>query len=538
MKIFANGRALKVDPGTTVEELCKKKIYQDSEYAMMAVVNNSVEQLNIVLHPNDNTNIFTLKDTEGQRVFKRSISFLFFKVVSELFPDIILEVSHTINRGEFCKFKKGSLSEEDCVKIAQCMDDIISKNRPIRKREVQSSGLSNIKNSSQRAKLFKLLEKDMSTVYELDGYYDYMGGILVPSTGYLKNYGIFRYEDKGIILLCPRKDNPDLVETTFYQPGLMQAFDQVERWSKIHNIHNLIDLNKKIVKNDYSEMIRICEALHEHCFSNIAEGIKAKNAKLVFVTGPSSSGKTTSANRIKIQLMVQGSKPLILSMDDYYCDISTIQPDENGEIDLESIDILNLEEFKKQAVKLLNGEKVNLRRFDFKTGKGYYDDKPTKLKAGSEIIIEGIHAFNPIVQRLFEEYATYRVCVNPLSYINIDDHNRISSTDCRKIRRMVRDIKHRGISAEKTLEMWPNIRKGEEKNIFPYLETADAVLNTTLAYELTVLKKYAEQALTSIDKTSVNYIEAKRLLNLLSYIVSLEDESDIPKISILQEFIS
>jgi uridine kinase len=204
---------------------------------------------------------------------------------------------------------------------------------------------------------------------------------------------------------------------------------------------------------------------------------------------------------------------------------------------LESIDIVNLEEFKNQMVQLLNGEAINLRRFDFKSGNGYYDEKTTKLKAGSEIIIEGIHSFNPLVQNLFKEFTSYKICVNPLVYINTDDHNRISSTDCRKLRRMVRDIKNRGISAEQTLSMWGAIRAGEEKNIFPYLETADVMLNTSLAYELCVLKKYAEKALKEIDENSQNIVEANRLLRLLSLVISLEDESYIPKNSILQEFI-
>ena len=537
MEIIINDKKFQVDRETTVEKLCKRNYFEDAEFAMMAVVNNSVVPLNYVLNNGDIVRLITLKETEGQRVFKRSITFLFCKVVHELFPYANVEICHTINRGELCKVNGVEISEVVLATIKEKMQEYIYLNLPFNKYETYTDNIKCFDWQEERVKLYKTIRKSFCTIYDLDGYIDYAGGILVPSTGYLENFEMVELVDNGVLILCPSKKNPHELEEYFYQPKLMEAFDQVEDWSKIHNIHYLSDLNNRVINKDYSEMIQICEALHEHSFSNISEDIKRRGAKMVFVTGPSSSGKTTSANRTRIQLMVQGSNPLILSMDDYFIDRDKMIREPDGSLDFEHIKVVDLEEFQNQAVRLLAGEPVKLRRFDFKTGKGYYDDYETSLDCNSEIIVEGIHAFNPKVQELFKDYIRYKICVNPISYINIDGHNRISSTDCRKIRRMVRDMKHRNISAEKTIEMWQSIRKGEEDNIFPYLETADVILNTTLAYELSVLKKYAEKALLDVDVNSKNYIEVKRLLNLLSQVVSLEDESDIPKTSILQEFL-
>ena len=537
MYIYVDNNKIEIAENMTIEQLCKNNVYENSKTAMMAVVNNSVVPLSTMLKNGDDTRVISISETEGHRVYKRSLTFLFMKVVYELYPEAEVEVCHTINRGELCKFRNIDMEFVDVQEIKLRMFDLIKKDLKFRKIETAVENVKNIESQQRRLELFETINKEMCTVYELDGYYDYVGGILLPSTGYLNLFELIELVGNGILILCPKKSNPSQIEKYYFQPHLMATFDQVEKWAKIHNIHYLDDLNEKIIKNDYAEMIQICEALHEHCFSNIGEEIKKRGAKLVFVTGPSSSGKTTSANRTRIQLMVQGSNPLILSMDDYFIDRDKMIREPDGSLDFEHIRVVDLEEFKNQAIALLNGEPVHLRRFDFKTGKGFYDNYTTSLQDGSEIIIEGIHAFNPKVQNLFTDYVCYKICVNPLSYINIDDHNRISSTDCRKIRRMVRDMKHRGISAEKTIEMWPSIRKGEEENIFPYLETADVILNTTLAYELSVLKKYAEKALSEVNRDSVNYIEAKRLMVLLSNVVSLDDETHIPTTSILQEFL-
>lgn len=537
MYIYVDNNKVEIAENMTIEQLCKKNVYDNSKTAMMAVVNNSVVPLNTMLKEGDKTRVISISETEGHRVYKRSLVFLFMKVVSELYPEAEVEVCHTINRGELCKFRNISMEFVDVQEIKLKMFEYIKKDLKFKKIETSIENVKEIYSQQRRLELFETIKKEICTVYELDGYYDYVGGILVPSTGYLKQFELIELVNNGILILCPKKSNPSQIEKYYFQPHLMTAFDQVENWAKIHSIHYLDDLNEKVLKNDYAEIIQICEALHEHCFSNIGEEIKKRKAKLVFVTGPSSSGKTTSANRTRIQLMVQGSNPLILSMDDYFINRADMVPEADGSLDFEHIKVVDLGEFKNQAIALLNGEAVHLRRFDFKTGTGFYDSEATTLSDGSEIIIEGIHAFNPKVQNLFTDYVCYKICVNPLSYINIDDHNRISSTDCRKIRRMVRDMKHRNISAEKTLEMWPSIRKGEEENIFPYLETADIILNTTLAYELSVLKKYAEKALSEVSRGSLNYIEAKRLLALLSNVVSLDDESHIPMTSILQEFL-
>ena len=537
MKIQINNKCVTVADGSTFEDLCSKKYFLDSEFAMMGVINNKVCSLDTVIPENAKVRVITLKETEGHRVFMRSITYLFTYVVNQFFPNAEVEVYHTINRGEYCNIKNVRFGENELRLVGQEMERLIEQNLPFTKHVKLLDDLT-MHNQAERLRLCKTINKDACTVYELNGYMDYSGGILVPSTGYLKNFDICSIGDNDALLLGPKKKDPSEIEEYSYQPNLMAEFDELRIWSEIHKIHYLADLNLAILNKNYKEMIRVCEALHEYKFAKVATEVKEKDAKVVFVTGPSSSGKTTSANRIRIQLMVRGSQPLIISMDDYFIDRDKMVRDENGNLDFECVEVVDLKEFKKQTDALLFGKKVKLRRFDFKTGKGYYDEEYTQLPAGSEIIVEGIHAFNPKVQELFVDYETYKVCVNPLSLINLDDHNRISSTDCRKIRRMVRDRIHRGFGVEETLIMWPNIRAGEEKNIYPYLESADEIINTTLVYELTVLKKYAEAALKEVSETSDCYIEAKRLLNVLSYFVSLEDESEIPKTSILQEFLS
>lgn len=518
----------------TIEDFIK---HVNAEHIMMALINNRPASLDSKIEDGTKIKLIDLSSTLGQKVFKRSITFLFFKVLHDLFPYADAEVCHTINRGEFCRVKNRILTNCDMERIKKAMIVDIDKDLKFIQSTVEVRKSSHLI-EDQRFELYQTISKDNCTIYSLGGYVDYSGGLLVPSTRYLRNFDIVQMENKGILILCPTKSNPNELDKYLYQPNLMKAFDQVENWSKIHNIHYLADMNNRILNNDYREMIQICEALQEAEFANIAKQIKTRNAKIVYITGPSSSGKTTSANRTRIQLMVNGSHPLVISMDDYFIDRDEMIPGPDGKVDFEALEVVNLEIFKKQVDELLSGKGVRLRKFDFKTGKGYYEESITLLDSNSEIIVEGIHAFNPVVQDLLDEHIGYKICVNPIAYINIDNHNRISATDCRKLRRIVRDNKHRNLSAEKTIEMWPNIRAGEEKNIFPYLETADAILNTSLAYEVSVLKKHASRALSEITDDNDNYAEAQRLLNLLSLFVSLEDESDIPKTSILQEFLS
>ena len=525
---------LSVDKEVSVANICDNK---QIKHAMMAIVNNEAQDLNYLVKNGDNVNIVTLSETLGQKVFKRSITFLFFKVLNDLFPNVDAEVCHTINKGEFCRIFNLNIDSSVIEQIKNKMKEETMKNIKFVKTNINVNQMPQLI-ERQRLELYKTIGKNNCTIYSLDGYLDYSGGILVPDTSYLRNFDIIQLNKNGVLILCPKKNNPDELENYYYQPNLMKTFDQIETWSKINNIHYLSDMNKKVKDNEYSEMIQLCEALQESLFVDISKKIKEKAARVIFLTGPSSSGKTTSANRIKIQLMVQGSHPLVISMDDYFVNRENMVPDKDGKIDLEKIEVVDLQLFKEQIDELLSGKTIYLRKFDFKKGIGYYDDKETKIEKDSEIIIEGIHAFNPIVQNLFSKYSIYKVCVNPITYINIDNHNRISATDCRKIRRIVRDSNYRNISAEKTLDMWPSIRRGEESNIFPYLETADAIVNSSLAYELCVLKKYAEQSLKEIKKDNNNYAEAQRLLNLLSLVSSLNDESDIPKTSILKEFLS
>jgi len=459
--------------------------------------------------------------------------------MSKLYSSALVEVCHTISRGEFCKIEGiPKLTQSDIEKIKEYMNLIVKEDIPFIKMEFKLPNIKElIKNNSEQHTLCNYLNKDSITVYSLNDYYDSFGGFLVPSTKYLKKFDLI-LEENGVILICPQKNNPDQIERHLYQPKLVEVFDEIKDWAKIHDIHYLGDLNEKIHNDKYAEIIRISEALHEYKVSKIAEAITNNKSQLIFIAGPSSSGKTTFANRLRIQLMVQRSKPLTISMDDYFIDRDAMKPDKNGKYDFEGIENVNLELFKQQILSLLSGELIYLRKFDFKPGEGYYENTYTQMNKNSQIIIEGIHGLNPIIFKLFNGYDIYKICINPISQINLDKHNRISSTDCRKIRRIVRDFKNRNINAIKTINMWSNIRRGEERNIFPFLESADVIFNSTLVYEMCVLKKYAEKTLLEIPHDSEAYPEAKRLLSMLSYFLSIVDEAEIPTTSILKEFTS
>lgn len=495
-------------------------------------LNGKIVSSNTDFSDKDNVAPILLSSTDGQRIYKRTVLFLLYAAFNKLFPEYTLECSHSIYRGEYVRVFPQKIDQRKLNTARKLMNQWIEQDLPIQRlvaneKNTQIANMQSEELSSTNGHFY---------IYQLNDYVDRSIDVLAPSCGYVKTFNLM-LEDEGIVLLIPKKKNLSEIETPKKHVLLANTFKTMEEWASIHGIYYLGDLNNKMMNNDYEDTIKICETLQENMFSLAASNAIEKKAKIIFLNGPSSSGKTTSAHRLRIQLMVQKMFPMVISMDDYFKARDKMEKEPDGSVDFESIKCVDLEEFHDQIIKLTNGEPVNMRRFNFVTGEAEYDSDPTSLPSNGILIIEGIHAFNPLVLDLFKDVSYYKVAVNPLTWINIDHHNRLLSSDVRKIRRIVRDIRTRGSSAERTINMWASVREGEENNIFPFLETCDMMINTTLAYELSALKKQATKALESVDKNSNCMPEVNRLLNILAKVKSLPSDKDIPQNSILREFI-
>jgi len=375
-----------------------------------------------------------------------------------------------------------------------------------------------------------------SSVYKLDDVVNYFYGYLVPSTGYLKHFNLVRYY-KGMLLVLPKKENPNELEDIVIQNKLFDIFQEFQEWVEIIGVPNVGRLNELTQEGEIGDIIKISEALQEKKLACVAEMIhKKETAKVVFISGPSSSGKTTFAKRLGIQLSVIGFKPVVISMDNYFVNRELTPRDENGNYDFESPHALDIKLFNENVLDLLAGKEIQLPKFSFQEGKRYFDGTTLKMQENSVIIVEGIHGLNPEISAMIPEERKFKVYVSALTPLSIDANNRIPTTDNRLIRRMVRDARYRGYSALETLQRWPSVGRGEERNIFPYQEEADVMFNTALLFELGVLKRFAEPLLREVPPNVPEYSEARRLLKFLSYLMCI-NEKEIPPTSILREFL-
>lgn len=533
-------KTYKVKKNTTLEEFLRMSNYEYKN-AVVGVVNNSIKELNTELTEDCFIDFFDLTNINGQKVYKRSLSFLFIKATKDILQEAKVELCHTLSKGQYCLINNTDRFNDDTLlKIKNRMVELINEDLPFTKTTLNRKEAINLFKKTKRYEKIKLLEnieKDDVNIYILDGYKDYFYGYLVPSTGYLKLFDLVR-EDEGVVLLLPDKNNPDKLKKHNPQPKLLNVFTETKNWAKIMKINLVGDLNEQISDGKYGEIIRTIEALQETKISKIAEQIANDcEKKVILIAGPSSSGKTSFSRRLAIQLKVNGLNAIPISMDDYFVDRDKTPVGEDGKFDFESIYALDLDFFNKQLSQLLNGEEIELPAFNFQKGVREFNGNKVKLDKNQIVILEGIHGLNPLLTSSIDDNSKFKIYVSPITQLNLDYHNRISTTDCRLIRRIVRDNKFRGHSAEKTIEMWDNVRKGEEKNIFPYQEEADAIFNTTLIYEISVLKKYIEPLLKNVDVNHKSYIEANRILKFIEYFKDIEDELDIPPTSIIKEFI-
>ncbi|MBK7215418.1 MAG: nucleoside kinase [Bacteroidales bacterium] len=531
-----------VPRGTSLQQIIEEFGVEMKNQILGALVNNVLEELSYeVFHPK--TILFIdITHPEGKRLYFRSLSFLLYKAINELFPGSHLRVEHSVSRGVYCEVDHPSapFNKQDSDKIKHRMRKIVEDDLPfilveeeteevIRKFDAQ--GLSDKKS------LLVQHGQTYASYYKLNGHIDFFYGPLVPSTGYLKVFDLNPYYE-GLLMQLPKKDNVSEVEGMIVQDKLFEIFHEFTTWNRILEVPNVGDLNHSCSNGKSETLIKVSEALHEKKIGQIADMINSRNhkIKIVLISGPSSSGKTTFGKRLAVQLMVNGLKPLNLSLDNYFVDREKTPKDENGEYDFEALDALDLDLFNQNLLDLLDGKMVEIPRFSFEKGTRSYEGTEMKMNSDNILIIEGIHGLNPRLTESIPPDIKFKVYVSALTSLNMDDHNRVSTTDNRLIRRIVRDYRYRNYSARETISRWPSVSRGEEIHIFPYQEEADIMFNSALNYELAVLKTLAEPILREVQPNLPEYAEARRLLNFFSYFKPMKAR-EIPPTSILREFL-
>ena len=520
-----------------------KRVYKNDYFKYLgAKVNNKLKGLcSKDFKENDRIEFIDITNPDGHRIYVRTLSLIYVKACKEIYNDIDVSINHSLNKGLYTELQyKHLVTKKHLDAIKNKMQEIIDAKKNIttyflsvdKAREIFSA-----QGMMDKVEMLKYWNKDTIRVYELDGYYDTFYGYVAPNTGFVNKFDL-RLFYPGIILNYPTREYNFELPEYIEQKKLSKVFKEAEDWGEIMDVAYVGALNKKIVNNEIYDMIRINEALHEKKIAYIADEITSdKNIKIVLIAGPSSSGKTTLAQRLSIQLRVNGKKTYAVSLDDYFVDRHLTPKNEKGEFDFETIKALDLDLFNEQLIDLMAGEEVQIPVYNFKEGSREYSREPVRLTNDHIIIIEGIHGLNDELTANIPQVNKFKIYISALTQLNIDRHNRISTSDLRLLRRIVRDYTHRGNNAIKTMELWDNVIKGTEKYIFPYQENADAIFNSALVYELCVLKKYAEPIIMEIDEDSCFYSERQRLLKFLSYFLPIEDESAIPNTSILREFI-
>lgn len=504
-------------------------------------IKNKLKDLNSTLDKNCDLELIDTTQPDGMRVYMRTLSLIFIKACEEIFNGCKVTIEHSLSNGLYCEIKnnKSEVTEEDIEKIKAKVKSIIESDLKIEKIVTdKSEAIKILKNNNKNAKaeLLKYKEYEDVKLYKCGGYINHFYGHMLPSTSYIKTFDIKKWQS-GVVILGPSKENKNEPQNFVAQPKLSNIYKESEVWSELIGIDKVASLNEAIESKKYGEIISIVEALHEKKISQIADIIKENNKRVILIAAPSSSGKTSFAHRLSIQLKVNNLHPVPISLDDYFVDREDTPLDEFGNFDFESIYAIDLELFNSDLEKLLKGEEIKLPKFNFKTGKREFSGKTLKIEKDQPIILEGIHALNPMLTQSIDDKDKFKIYISVLTQINLDNHNRIPTTDLRLIRRIVRDYNFRGYSAEKTILNWWSVRRGEDKNIFPYQEEADIMFNSACLYELAVLKKYAKPLLEQIEDDNEAFIESNRILKFLQYFVELDDELDIPPTSIIREFI-
>lgn len=509
-----------------------------------AKANNKVESLDFRVYYNKDVEFLDITSASGMRTYVRSLCFVLVKAVEELYPEGSISLEHPVSKGYYCNLHLDrSIGLDDVMRIKQKMQEIIHADIPYLRMECHTEEVVRLfrqRGMLDKAKLLETSGQLYSYYYRLGDTVDYYYGSLVPSTGYLHLFDLVKYYD-GLLLRIPCRNNPNKLEELVKQEKMLEVFQEYHRWNQILGISTVGDFNIACNSGHATDLINVSEALQEKKIAHIADEITHRNengerVKLVLISGPSSSGKTTFSKRLSIQLMTNGMRPYPISLDDYFVNREDTPLDENGKHDFESLYALDLPFFEKQLKALLAGEEVELPRFNFTTGKREMSGKKLRVDEHMILILEGIHALNPALTPNIPAANKYKIYVSALTTILLDNHNYIPTTDNRLLRRIIRDYKYRNYSAEETIARWPSVRAGEDKWIFPYQEYADAMFNSALLFELAVLKENVEPVLRKVPNSCPEYSEAHRLLRFLSYFTPVQDK-ELPPTSLLREFL-
>ena len=509
-----------------------------------AKVNNKVESLTFRLYNNKDVEFQNIQCSSGMRTYVRSLCFILCKAVEDLYPSGNIVLEHPISKGYYCQLKLDrTIGLDDVQRIKQRMKEIIAEDLPFERFEKHTTEVVELfrqKGMMDKARLLETSGNLYSSYYTLGNTIDYYYGSLLPSTGYIHLFDLVKYYD-GLLLQVPNRNEPDKLEELLKQEKLLEVFKEHRRWNQILGIGTVGDFNYACNEGHATELINVSEALQEKRISQIADeifnrGQKEQPVKLILISGPSSSGKTTFSKRLSVQLMANGLRPYPISLDDYFVNRVDTPKDENGHYDYESLYALDLDFFNEQLQALLNGEEIELPRFNFNTGIREMSGNRLKLNDNMILILEGIHALNPKLTPHIPTENKFKIYVSALTTILLDNHNYIPTTDNRLLRRIIRDYKYRGYSAEDTISRWPSVRAGEEKWIFPFQENADVMFNSALLFELAIIKDYAEPILRQVANNRPEYSEAYRLRKFLEYFVPLQDK-ELPPTSLLREFL-
>lgn len=537
-----NDKTFLVPSATSAKQIIEYAGLEDNHTFLGAYINNKIRNLNYKCYEPKRIEFIDIHSSIGMKIYVSSLIMLMYKAVKDLYPKAEMKVKHSMMSGYYIELQNIDIPQQDlCTSIKKTMKELVKKDIPFETKVYSTQDAVELFSKvglTSSAELFKSRQKLYVDVDILDGTINALYSEKVPSTSYLKVFDLEVYE-KGFILLLPDAEkNYQEPATLHLQPKLFSIFQEHKHWVEILKTPYLPKLNEAVKKGYENQIIQISEALHEKKYAAIADAIykKKDNVKFVFLAGPSSSGKTTSCKRIAVHLAVLGIKPLMISLDDYFLDREHTPKDEKGNYDFECLEALDLDFFSQQMQELLDGKEIELPKFNFVSGQREKSDKRIQLTDNSILIIEGIHALNPKLSKQINRKNKYLVFVSALTQLALDSQNLISTSDNRLIRRIVRDYNYRGSSAERTLLMWNNVRNGEERHIFPYQENADSIFNSSLLYEIGVLKSYCYPLLAQVPQTSPAYANARRLQNFLDNFSPISSQS-IPPTSIMREFL-
>lgn len=537
------GRIKQYNEGTSYTEIAKDFQDQYDSPIVLVLKNGKLTELFKKVTSDCKIEFLTTKTSPGIEAYRRSATLIMLKA----FYDVIgnkninkISVQYSLSKGYYCTLNsKVKLNQELLDKVKIRMNEIVAENAQINKRTIGTTSAIDLFNRHRmydKEKLFKYRRASKVNIYSLKGFEDYFYGYMVPNTGYVKYFDLFLY-DEGFVLQLPTKENPNVVPEFKPQKNLFNVLKESEKWSETLKIDTVGALNEQISQGNIKDIILVAEALQEKKIAEIATMIaESKDKKFIMIAGPSSSGKTSFSHRLSIQLKANGLNPHPIGVDDYFINRDITPRDENGNYNFEVLEALDVEQFNKDMLELLDGKTTKMPTYNFITGKREYKGNTLTLGKDDILVIEGIHGLNDKLSYALPRNSKYKIYISALTQLNIDEHNRISTTDGRLIRRMVRDARTRGISAEETIARWQSVRNGEESYIFPFQEEADVMFNSALIYELSVLKQFAVPLLFGIPSTSSEYVEAKRLLKFLDYFLGVNTE-DIPNNSLVREFV-